>query len=220
MGYSQLITGNDFKGMGYVPLSQRTTKPTNRTTKSSLLSLPPELRNNIYELVLLTTVPLPRFSASLSTRVPTLLHVNQQIRDEAISIYYGRAAIELLVHQRRLWQFTVWAESLDERAQKYLLSNNEIKWRVYVDKKDKPYYDDKVRTILGDMRRRTRGWCVIVKKQKHLLLPINLGCNLERRQESPEEHIARMKKEGEKRRALAPGLATCLKKEAENEACM
>ncbi|KAK4952071.1 hypothetical protein LTR10_009991 [Elasticomyces elasticus] len=198
MGHSQLITGVDFKGMGYIPRSQRTTKPTTRTAKSSLLSLPPELRNNIYELVLLTTVPLPRFSASLSTRVPTLLHVNQQIRDEAISIYYGRAAIELLVHQRRLWHFTVWAESLDERARKYLLSNSEIKWRVYVDKKDKPYYDDKVRTILGDMRRRTRGWCVIDKKQKHLLLPINLGCNLERRQERPEEHTARMKKEAEK----------------------
>ncbi|KAK5675897.1 hypothetical protein LTS10_011629 [Elasticomyces elasticus] len=217
MKNSQLITGNDFKGMGYVPLSQRTTKPTNRTTESSLLSLPPELRNDIYELVLLETVPVFRFSLYMYPAVPTLLQVSQQIRNEALSMYYGKAAFELLVHQRELRSFIPWTLTLDDQARKHLLGNCAVNLRVFFDKEDKPFYD-KVRAVLGDMHcERSRGWWVIAENYKHYSLPMSSMCSLERRQETLQEHTARMKKQGEKRSALAPSLAAHLEKEAERK---
>ncbi|KAK4498232.1 hypothetical protein PRZ48_010889 [Zasmidium cellare] len=64
--------------------SESSTKP---TAKKTLFDLPAELRIDIYRLILIEPV-MPSICAR-QFRLPALLQVNQQTRNEAWSIYYG-----------------------------------------------------------------------------------------------------------------------------------
>lgn len=75
---------------------------TTTNTTSSLLELPPELRNYIYELVLVepSTIKLVtlRDAWDISkVRRPTMAGICKQIRQEALPIYYERNTFELYI---------------------------------------------------------------------------------------------------------------------------
>lgn len=60
------------------------------STKATLLSLPAEIRNEIYRLVVVDPERVflsPRFPASCQE--PVLLRVNRQVRSEVLPMYYG-----------------------------------------------------------------------------------------------------------------------------------
>ncbi|KAK4494819.1 hypothetical protein PRZ48_014175 [Zasmidium cellare] len=58
-------------------------------TDSPLLNLPPELRNNIYELVFTNTTI--NFNTTATRRPPSLLLSCKQIYTEAVTVYYAEA---------------------------------------------------------------------------------------------------------------------------------
>ena len=60
-------------------------------TGCPILELPPELRNRIYDELLICSraIPLTTVTRSLSWRCPALLQTSSQIRCEAASVYYS-----------------------------------------------------------------------------------------------------------------------------------
>ena len=62
-------------------------------SSSMLLSLPPELRNRIWELVIQPSevVISLRFQYTACARRPSILQVNQQTRAETLPMYQGQA---------------------------------------------------------------------------------------------------------------------------------
>ncbi|KAK5737167.1 hypothetical protein LTR17_006950 [Elasticomyces elasticus] len=100
---------------------------------SALLELPPEIRNFIFELVVVSPRPLGaglsvRWESEIavsqtkvSPRQPALAHVNRQLRDECLAIFYGQNAflIErgvLSGYELRCW----WRRFANEHAKKHL----------------------------------------------------------------------------------------------------
>ncbi len=77
----------------YIPVFDAAPLPSNTDTEATaertkdmphtLLTLPPELRNQIYSYVLPTKTQEIRFSTSVFPPVPALLQVSQQTREEA-----------------------------------------------------------------------------------------------------------------------------------------
>jgi len=61
---------------------------TDQPSSSSLFKLPPELRNEIYELALLKDQPI-YISHNARLREPALLAINRQVRAEGLPLYYG-----------------------------------------------------------------------------------------------------------------------------------
>ncbi|KAK3654969.1 hypothetical protein LTR56_003827 [Elasticomyces elasticus] len=100
---------------------------------SALLELPPELRNSIFELGVISPRPLRaglsvRWESELAvsqTKVspgqPALARVNRQLRDESLAIFYGQNAFLidrgiLNGHELRSW----WRKFANEHTQKHL----------------------------------------------------------------------------------------------------
>ncbi|KAK3647083.1 hypothetical protein LTR56_008251 [Elasticomyces elasticus] len=187
----------DFKGMGYIPPSQRKTKKT-------LLKLPPELRNVIYELVLLDASPTFRFSLCTYTAVPTLLQVNRQLRAEALGIYYGKASFEIMVHHRALRHLTPWVNTLDAQTRNQLLNNRALNLRVFVDDQDKDVHAKTASSLGYYAENWDRGWYVSVEDYKRERSPVERLCDIEKRRalkriETPAERKERKaKNEAEK----------------------
>ncbi|KAF2769771.1 hypothetical protein EJ03DRAFT_374270 [Teratosphaeria nubilosa] len=70
---------------------------TNHTNASCpLLNLPPELRNTIYELALLSAQPI-EIPSNGRLSAPPLIQVCRQTRSEATAIYYGQNAFRCIV---------------------------------------------------------------------------------------------------------------------------
>lgn len=86
------------------------------TTKSSLLNLPAELRNEIYSLALISDALLETstqyqlierrgsfgaYYMRISLRVPSLLQTSRQIRAETLAIFYGANTFKFHTHRPR-----------------------------------------------------------------------------------------------------------------------
>ncbi|TKA76188.1 hypothetical protein B0A55_03080 [Friedmanniomyces simplex] len=169
----------------------------------TLLDLPPELRTQVYEIVLLETPPpVFRFSLCIYTNVPVLLQVNQQIRDEASGEYYGKATFELLLHQRGLRHFTPWTHTLPKPAKQHLLSNRQVNIRIIIDNYDKTYYSN-VSGMLGAYAlRKEGGWYITVEHYGLERAPASSFFDVaERRKETGAERAARKKAHEERKRA-------------------
>ncbi|KAK4561059.1 hypothetical protein LTR86_005014 [Recurvomyces mirabilis] len=110
--------------------AEREFKEANRTT---LFSLPPELRNRVYLLVLPFESQIFRFSFGVHATIPALLQVNQQIRSEALGYYYGQTDFDLVVHHKHFSPVGMWAQSLGKDARARLLENKGINIRVVLD---------------------------------------------------------------------------------------
>ncbi|KAK0271465.1 hypothetical protein LTS16_003415 [Friedmanniomyces endolithicus] len=105
----------------------------------TLLTLPPELRNQVYSYVLPTETQEIRFSTSVFPPVPALLQVSQQTREETSGLYYQHCAFDLVLHHRSLWQFRVWIVTLSPSAVWGLGHNGNLNLRVVFDEQHKEY---------------------------------------------------------------------------------
>jgi len=94
------------------------------TTQSPPLDLPPELRNRIYYNVLPQERQTLDFTFGPYAPVPPNFQVNQQIRAEASSLYYGAAPFELIVHHRCVRFLKLWIASLTNEARMYMITKN------------------------------------------------------------------------------------------------
>ncbi|TKA83340.1 hypothetical protein B0A55_00622 [Friedmanniomyces simplex] len=76
--------------------------------KSHLLALPPELRNRIYELVLVAENALIYYyylslhknigSTVPQARQPALTRVSKELRHQALAIFYGQNTFDITLH--------------------------------------------------------------------------------------------------------------------------
>ncbi|TKA76189.1 hypothetical protein B0A55_03081 [Friedmanniomyces simplex] len=101
--------------------------------KQTLLTLPAELRNQIYSYVLPTKTQEVRVNVSVFPSVPPILQV-----------YYRHAAFDLVVHHRSLWQLQAWIACLPRAACRHLRKNPNVNLSVVFDSYHKEYYDFKV----------------------------------------------------------------------------
>ncbi|KAK4546067.1 hypothetical protein LTR36_002204 [Oleoguttula mirabilis] len=102
----------------------------------TLLTTPPELRNRIYSYAIPNGVTQKqefRFGFSVSATIPALLQVSEQVRSEALGLYYGTAHFELVMHHRGTWQVAQWVSLLPPKAKKYLHENGNVSLRVVFD---------------------------------------------------------------------------------------
>ena len=90
-----------------------------------LLSLPPELRNHIYELILIA--PNKRIEANSWTRIgrsmaiqPPMTRVSRKVRDEALKIFYGQHIFRIDLcgnyHEISTSIFKLWMAGIGEKA--------------------------------------------------------------------------------------------------------
>ncbi|KAK1074453.1 hypothetical protein LTR74_001049 [Friedmanniomyces endolithicus] len=105
----------------------------------TLLTLPPELRNQIYRCVLPTETQEIRFSTSVFPPVPAITQVSKQIRAEASGIYYHCCAFDLVLHHRSLWQLRAWLITLSMKALWGLGHNGNLNMRIVFDEQHKDY---------------------------------------------------------------------------------
>jgi hypothetical protein len=73
-----------------------------------LLSLPPELRNRIYEMVLVQSQTVMVAPAGISE--PALLSTAKQVRNEAIQIYYGQNIFHITIDNLNPYPLVRWKE--------------------------------------------------------------------------------------------------------------
>ncbi|KAK0865877.1 hypothetical protein LTR87_015233 [Friedmanniomyces endolithicus] len=105
----------------------------------TLLTLPPELRNQIYGYVLPTKTQEIRFSTSVFPPVPAILQVSPQTREETSGLYYQHCAFDLVLHHRSLWQLRAWLITLSMGALWGLGHNGNLNLRVVFDEQHKDY---------------------------------------------------------------------------------
>ncbi|KAK4561046.1 hypothetical protein LTR86_005001 [Recurvomyces mirabilis] len=118
---------------GVIVQNSRPLGPVNVVQNSRLLRLPPELRNRIYGLVLLDEVQEFRFSFHHYSTYPPLLQACQQIRHEALCIYFRSADFEFIIHWRGLGALLRYLDGLDAQAQLQLLHNTNVSVHVIYD---------------------------------------------------------------------------------------
>lgn len=98
-----------------------------------LLTLPSGLRNLINTHALPTSTQEFRFNFGIYQPVPVLLRICQQIRCEAIGLYYNSLPFEFLFHHNCLRQFAGFLRSLSSQARNALAANAEVNVRIFVD---------------------------------------------------------------------------------------
>ncbi|KAK3677649.1 hypothetical protein LTR78_002499 [Recurvomyces mirabilis] len=118
---------------GVILQNLRPLGPVTVVQNSRLLRLPPELRNRIYGLVLLDEVQEFRFSFHHYPTYPPVLQVCQQIRHEALCIYFRSAHFEFIIHWRGLGALLRYLDGLDAQAQLQLLHNTNVSVHVIYD---------------------------------------------------------------------------------------
>lgn len=86
------------KGKARAKNSEPTAHPAeapNPDSQNSLLSLPPELRNEIYSLALVKDTPITVSTSLPYLKEPALLAVNQQMRSETLPIWYSENTFQI-----------------------------------------------------------------------------------------------------------------------------
>lgn len=80
----------DRQGARHLPNKDRTPSglTTSQSTKTTFLDLPAELRNQVYEQVLLEPDPMSIGTARWPRKEPALLHASRQIRNDCLGIWY------------------------------------------------------------------------------------------------------------------------------------
>ena len=115
---------------------------------SRLLNLAPELRNVIYAFVLPDTPQEFRFMYGQHPAIPSLLHVNKQVRNEVIGMYYGESKFDFIVHYRCTRLFLDWIRTQTRGVRQALLKNHDVNVRIIIDKSHKKY--EKIKGKLGN----------------------------------------------------------------------
>ena len=118
-------------------LHQAHRAPKGKTINTPTLhGIPPELRNTIWSMVLPSgpqQIQEHRFAFGITPKLPTLLRVDRQIRNEALGLYYGTAHFELILHWRGVGRLAQWVQSLPQPAVDGLLNNPNVNIRVIFD---------------------------------------------------------------------------------------
>jgi hypothetical protein len=105
----------------------------------TLLALPAELRNHIWNYALPSEPQTFRFTYSLYQPAPAVLHVNRQIRSDALGLYYTDREFNFCVHHRNTHQLIAWLSHLDTPARKALLLYPKVIIIRYFDAHHKDY---------------------------------------------------------------------------------
>jgi len=140
------------------------TEVTNDTKRRTvtLLTLPPELRNLIFEYTLPHDRQLFDFVHGIYIPVPTVLQANRQIRAECLGPYYSSTEFEFITYYRCTRLFRLWAKNLDPKARTYLFkNNNRVNIRILFDSSHPEYA--KIRHLLGGVgvcKRRPDRWFI------------------------------------------------------------
>ncbi|KAK5112926.1 hypothetical protein LTR62_003748 [Meristemomyces frigidus] len=99
----------------------------------TLLGIPPELRNMIYDFVLLSTIQEFRLQFRQHPTFPPILHVCRQLRNEALAIYFRNAEFEFIVHWNVLAPLYRYLNALSGPARVQLIRNKNFTIHVIFD---------------------------------------------------------------------------------------
>ncbi|KAK0265790.1 hypothetical protein LTR48_000197 [Friedmanniomyces endolithicus] len=167
----------------------------------TLLTLPPELRNQIYSYALPTETQEVRFSFSVFPRVPAITQVSKQIRAEASGIYYHCCAFDLVLHHRSLWQLRAWIATLPPRAARRLSRNRNLNLRLMFDEHHAHHaqFQHLLRFFIRGAS--PMGWFVSAESTKFLALAYMTPIHDYRREQgcrrAADEGLRRGRREGE-----------------------
>ncbi|KAK5132254.1 hypothetical protein LTR08_009242 [Meristemomyces frigidus] len=114
---------------------------------SRLLDLAPELRNQIYALVLPDKPQRFRFMYGQHAAIPNVIHVNIKMRSETSGLYYGESTFDFTVHHGCIRLLVSWIKTQPVGVRKALLANRNVNVRVIIDASHKDY--QKIRLGLG-----------------------------------------------------------------------
>lgn len=89
--------------------------------QSQLLSLPPEIRNIIYRLVLVQRVMIPHGTFPIE---PSLLRVSRQIRSEALMVFYKESHFRWLIRDFDARAYIAWCKASPFRLEV------DSKWKI------------------------------------------------------------------------------------------
>ncbi|KAF7198520.1 hypothetical protein HII31_00259 [Pseudocercospora fuligena] len=111
LGRGQLVSPEKRKGLYDMAVLM-----TNSITVFRLLDLPPELRNRIYEYVVVEeNILIPSICHHRERTYavqPAITKVNRQIRDESLSVFYGCNKFEVHVHRCDFDFFSEWMNTV------------------------------------------------------------------------------------------------------------
>ena len=102
------------------------------------LSLPPEIRNRIYEYSGIECAARdidlhqPKLNSTLQC-LPRLLQTNLQIRDEAGSYYFSSGAFDIMIDRYRMHAFMAWLKSIGPFNRESLANNKGVTVRLTLD---------------------------------------------------------------------------------------
>ncbi|KAK4889559.1 hypothetical protein LTR27_011637 [Elasticomyces elasticus] len=151
---------------------------TTLTNNLFLSTLPPEIRNHVYSFVLPRETQEFRFSLSNFAKVPALLQVCQQIRSEALGLYYQDCAFDLVLHHRATWQFKAWCDSLPRQACTHLLKNKNVNLRLVLDTQHKDFAAVKHLLDYFTIGWKISGWYISGESFLVERLPLNMMVNI------------------------------------------
>lgn len=102
--------------------------------KPTLLTIAPELRNQIYEYALPVETQEFRFSFGIYEPVPGILQVSRQTRSEALEMYYRNIDFDFVVHHKAVRrQLAAWASTLSKEARTSLRENTGVNLHIVFD---------------------------------------------------------------------------------------